>query len=108
MNGPFLLEAKTIAREMNRMLPGCFLLCDVAKVVRSVGRAERELPTDLLARVGGKDAVWFYYEYTQNAKQAFELECQYYHRHFSTLTKRFHPKRPEGKDWTCSVGCGYK
>ncbi len=105
MKGPFLLEAKTLAREIDRALGGAFLLCDLAKVVRAVGRSDRDLPADLLKRVGGKDAVWFYYEYAQNPKEAFEMECKFYHQYLTTLTRRIHPVKPEGKDYKCPLGC---
>ena len=105
MKGPFLLEAKTLTREIDHTLGGAFLLCDLAKVVRAVGRSDRDILADLLKRVGGKDAVWCYYEYARSPKEAFEMECRCYHQHLTTLTKRFHPVKLEGKDYKCPLGC---
>lgn len=106
MNGPFMLEAKTIAREVGEKRIGCFMLCDMTKTVREVGRSDTDLAAELTRRVGS--AAWFYFEATSNIKQAFDQECKYYHQNIRSIPKKFHPKKPEGKDWACPLGCGYK
>ena len=44
---------------------------------------------------------------TTSARQAFLLECRYFHR-LAVPDNRRHPKKPDGTNWHCPTrGCKY-
>ena len=61
---------------------------------RSVGRSD----TDLYRRVSGRPYRYYQYKHTNDDIDAYEWECEYYHRYFKSIKNENinHPAKPSG------------
>ena len=105
-SGPFLLTKYGIRREVPANTAGAYALgslrmhsdFDGAEVV---GRADSDLAHELAGHIGHHQT--FLFIAATNPEEAFQRECEIYHRLNRPDLK--HPTRPRGTDWQCPV-CG--
>lgn len=102
MYGPYLLSLKKINDQVTRTSPGVYILLNIFKLDRRVGRSDKDLKRRLKNWVG--KYWWFKFDYCTSPKNAFERECNLYHYYGSkngALDNENHPQRPTGTNWKC-------
>jgi hypothetical protein len=105
-----VLTAVEVDRLIATKVPGTYLLSrgrNVAGswIVHYVGRSDDDLNHRLKQHIGRY--TMFGYHPTTSAKEAFELECTWYHE-FKPVDNVNHPAVPVGTSWRCPVGgCPY-
>ena len=128
MDGPFVLESKTIQSSVGGN-PGNFALGTLTDkkrfAVRLVGRSDDNLQKTLLQELkrgtgqpgffarlfaGKKRINAFKFSHARDAEAAFGKECRNFHNFggSSKLANKAHPKPPPGKAWACSYCKGKK
>lgn len=99
--GPYHLSTQALDSIVTRNCPGTFVLGeDTANgfQVAYVGRSD----TDVNARLHGHVGKYrhFRFDYTADAKAAFEEECELYHDYRPGHNPE-HPTPPAGSGWVC-------
>lgn len=104
LHGPFELSKDHLESTLPKSISGVFALGYVDQVgrfrVERVGRDTSNLQTTLGDLIGC--AMQFKYAATSTSREAFELECELYHR-LRPPCNVMHPNRPAGSIWTCPV-----
>lgn len=100
--GPVELSFDVVDRVLAAAGSGVFALGRVDGAgtfrVERVGRADHNLRESLKSLIGCGNQ--FKFAVTASAKEAFELECELFHR-FRPPSTIIHPGRPPGSDWKC-------
>ena len=100
--GPFNLCVEGIDVAVRLRSPGVFALGNLDHMNRfqmnRVGRAGEDLRSSLRQLIGSDNL--FKFAYTCNGQEAFEKECELFHR-FRPGGNFFHPVRPEHTHWLC-------
>jgi hypothetical protein len=102
LQGPYSLTSTGIANSIPRKSAGTYALGKTENGVFAiyyVGRSD----DDLAARLQQHATKWypeFKFGYSENAKAAFEKECQLYHN-FNPPDNDLHPARPVGTYLSC-------
>lgn len=102
--GPFPLTPGGIGAAITAALPGVYALGKLETgsgvfKVRYVGRDDQ----DVKIRLTNHLAEWyphFFYRCYFSAQQAFEEECELYHK-FHPSDNKAHPSRDQNSDWAC-------
>lgn len=84
---------------------GIFLIHNENKEVIYVGRSDEDLAKELKKYV--EKGKFFSYEYVVSLKEAYLLECKYFHKYKDNpnFTREDHPIPPKGIEEKCPV-CG--
>lgn len=102
LQGPYELSIECIDRTLPPGLPGVFALgyVDASGTFRiqSVGRDDDDLRRRLRDMVGSSNR--FKYASASDSQEAFEHECELFHR-FTPRGNVMHPQRPPGAKWKC-------
>jgi hypothetical protein len=102
LRGQFDLAADAIEEELVDDCPGAYALGFIDLrgrfSITFVGSAGEDLKAKLREHIGTASKFKFRH-YTMH-KQAFEKECEMFHR-FMPAGNFLHPSRPPGADWTC-------
>ena len=102
LKGPFSLVCDTLEDELVDGCPGVFALGYTDFLgrfcVTFVGSAGHELKSVLRNHIG--TASQFKFRHFADEKQAFEKECELFHR-FMPAKNFLHPQRPPGANWSC-------
>ncbi len=111
MEGPYFLYRSIVTLMVKRSGAGNFRICEKDEkqrlLVRAVGHATGDLKAELFKHTGD-DAphMYFYFDFADNARQAYEKACLDYHEFRGTLSDKNHPQRPDGVSCSCPVkGC---
>ena len=82
---------------------GVYLFCETRiGPCRYVGRSD----TSLRSRIRGRQYRYYQYKHCDDELEAYEWECEYFHRYEDTIDNKYHPARPSGyRDLECPV-CG--
>jgi len=103
LNGPYALDAETLAAVVTRKSAGaCALGRSEGQTfyIRYVGRSDTDIAARLREHLG--DYPQFKFACFGSPRGAFDKECQLYHDFGeSKLDNRFHPARPPGSAWQC-------
>lgn len=103
MEGPHTLSVDSIGRVVTRKSPGAYLLGSRDQEVRYVGRSDDDVASRLKAWAYSQ--YWyFWFEYADSPKAAFEVECTQWHEQGGAegrLDNKEHPARAAGSDWQC-------
>lgn len=103
MNGAYLLNTQTINSVVPGLSVGVYILSKDGKIAHYVGRSDNDLTARLTSYISdSQNYTHFWYEVTNSAKSAFELECSWWHKYQPDDNKN-HPDRPNGSGWQCSV-----
>jgi hypothetical protein len=101
--GPFPLTAEAIAAEVAPLSIGTYALGRMQGkrfFVRRVGRADRDVASELAAFIAQYDA--FKVRIYDSTRRAFEKECRLFHE-FAPPESPAHPVRPKGTRFVCPV-----
>jgi hypothetical protein len=102
LHGPFALSPDVIEEELADCCPGAYALGFVDSLGRFsityVGSGGEDLKEKLKGHIG--TALQFKFRHFATGKQAFEKECEMFHRFFPP-GNFLHPSRPDGRDWCC-------
>lgn len=111
MEGPYFLFRSIVTLMVKQTAAGSFRICEKTDrqqmVVRQVGLAPRDLRTEIFKHTADdKPYMYFYFDFAENARQAYEQACRDYHEFRGTLSDKNHPQRPDGVTTGCPVkGC---
>ena len=111
MEGPYFLFRSIVTLMVNRPAAGSFRICEKTNkqqmVVRAVGHATADLKAEIFKHTADdKPYMYFYFDFADNARQAYEKACIDYHEFRGTLSDTNHPQRPDGVSCPCPVkGC---
>lgn len=104
MNGPYLLDFKTIDTNVTKTSAGNYSLgyknSDGKFVVCYVGRSDTDVNGRLKYWIGKTKRQLFKFSYATSPKAAFEKECINYHD-FNPSDNIIHPDRPQNSGWKC-------
>lgn len=101
MKGPYKLKRNEVQRVVTRTSPGYYKLYRVSGgSVSYVGRSDSDVGARLLQHADEGRYVDFEFDYATSRKDAFEHECELWHRHHPPDNDR-HPDRPVGTNWKC-------
>jgi len=112
MEGPYLLNETNIDKYVSSK-PGAYLLTHTngdKNTVIYVGRSDGDLNSRLKDHlpenetnncIKGKKVDKFYFQHTDTAEAAYELECQWYHQYNPTCND-MHPDK-SSSSWECPV-----
>jgi hypothetical protein len=111
--GPFDFELEIINKKVEDNKMGNYALGYVRQstsgfVPKYVGRSDNDLKGELIAKLPTKSSTrqQFKFGYAQTVKEAFDKECTNYHDFKRQLENNIHPRRPDGKNYSCPVrGC---
>jgi hypothetical protein len=82
---------------------GVYALSHNGRNVHYVGRSLGELKSRIKSsHERGEDYMFFAYEYVSSNREAFLLECKYYHE-CTPADNLMHPVAPKGVDSRCPV-----
>lgn len=102
--GPYELSFDTIDKQLPSQACGVFAVgyVDVSNTFRieRVGRDDVNLAELMRSLIGSSGR--FKYAICANSKQAFEAECEIFHR-FRPPGNFIHPVRPSGSRWRCPI-----
>ena len=109
MYGPYTLSKEEIDKRIATGKPGNYAYgytrkSDNTFIVKYVGRSDSDLNKRIKHGIG--KYAQFKFSYAENAKEAFEKECQNYHDYggdIGSLDNDIHPDRPEGKEYECPI-----
>ncbi|HOW51258.1 MAG TPA: hypothetical protein PLV42_04325 [bacterium] len=112
MEGPYFLFRSIVTLMVKQNGAGNFRICEKNEkqqlLVRAVGHATTDLKAELFKHAGDRSYMYFYFDFTHDARQAYEKACLDYHEFRGTLSDKSHPRRPEGVSCPCPVkGCEY-
>jgi hypothetical protein len=104
LQGPFSLTPRGIDSAVTNTSAGVYVLGKVNDgdgefQVRYVGRDDQDVKSSLRQHM----ADWypqFFYKSCFSTKEAFEKECELYHK-FNPPDNKAHPARNKNSDWTC-------
>lgn len=105
MRGPYPLTLIQISLLIHPKRIGVFLIHNEKKEVIYVGRSEEDLAKELKKYV--EMGKFFSYEYAVSPKEAYLLECKYFHKYKDNpdFKREDHPIPPANLEEKCSV-CG--
>lgn len=88
--------------------PGVYILSRNGNTAAYVGRSDSNLSARLKqSSKEGYSYPFFWFEYTDSARDAYFKECEYYHR-YNPQDNINHPAAPFGTNWKCSMmGCPF-
>ncbi len=102
MQGPHTLTFDRVVQVLPKARSGVFTLGYVDPEgrfrVQSVGRDDYDVRARLCELIGS--SVMFKFSTLPSAREAFELECELFHK-FRPPSTFIHPARPRGTDWQC-------
>ena len=102
LEGPYRLSYEGIEVAVRRASPGVFALGCLDREGRfslsKVGRSDDDVRRELRNFIGSE--TLFKFAFARDARAAFLLECELYHR-FRPQSNVLHPSRPERTDLTC-------
>lgn len=105
MLGPYQLNYKTINSKIDKVVPGGYLLGRMVRwgttylfIPKYVGRSHGHLNERLKDHNG---FTHFKYRIAPSPREAFRIECRYYHRYMSSLINKSHPRPPKEANWKC-------
>jgi len=85
-------------------LPGVYFLSRNGKRADYVGRSDDDLRARLITSAKEDTGyTHFWFEYASSPRDAYWLECQYYHQ-YTPSDNSVHPAVPVGTFWRCPVG----
>jgi len=102
--GPYKISE--VGSYVTRTSPGVYILSRDGRTAAYVGRSD----TDVASRVKQSGAegygyTYFWFEYAASPRDAFNKECDYYHK-YNPPDNKNHPAVPFGTDSKCPViGC---
>lgn len=107
LNGPYVLSAEEIDRQVTETSPGNYALGYINKekntfVPKYVGRSDSDVHYRLKCHVD-KPHTHFKFIYATSAWDAFKRECENFHDFESQLENLDHPDQPNGGSWKCPV-----
>lgn len=104
MVGKYLIS--DVDKHVKKNSIGAFILSRNGKNAHYVGRGDKDLLASIKQfSVQDKTYVYFWYDYTANAKEAYYLECQWYHAYLPVDNSN-HPTSPPNETLRCPVkGC---
>ncbi len=103
--GPFLTS--TVDIYVTRRSPGVYILSRDGKTVAYVGRSDEDLSSRIKQSIGEGSYSHFWFEYLSSPKEAFDKECEYYHKYNPPENKN-HPGVLPGTNWKCPIiGCPF-
>jgi len=111
MFGPFDFTVESIDNNITYSKPGDYALgfqnSSGLFVICYIGRAEKDLRTELKCFIGTPRYDKFKFSYSATVKEAYETQCKIYHDYggFRTLDNHFHPMKPSGGPYHCPT-CG--
>lgn len=100
---PAILRAHLRANALGVYVLGCYESGRLRVVY--VGRSDSCLLTRLLGHEHREQATHVAWKETRNPRQAYHLECTYYHTHLDKreLLNERHPAAPKGSGLVCPV-----
>ena len=87
-------------------VPGVYILSKARDGRRAdyVGRSDSDVRARLIkSATEGPGYTSFWFEFASSPREAFTLECQYYHQ-YTPSENAVHPAVPAGTLWRCPVG----
>lgn len=100
-HGPYHLSGQALDHIVTRNCPGTFVLgeaTDEGFQVDYVGRSDTDVNARLQLHIG--KYRHFRFDYTADAKAAFQAECSLYHD-YRPGHNPVHPEPPIGSGWVC-------
>lgn len=83
---------------------GVYILSKNGKRADYVGRSDTDVRTRLIKSAAeGNGYTHFWFEYTSSPREAFLMECRYYHQYIPS-DNSVHPAVPGGTFWRCPIG----
>ena len=71
-----------------------------------VGRSDSNLRERIKISAKERKCKYFWFKETTSPKNAYLLECEYYHKYEGILDNGIHPDVPDGTYWRCPIeGC---
>lgn len=101
MSGPYKLDMQTITEVVERISHGAYVLSANSHTAHYVGRSDSDVAGRLKWWVeNSRKYTHFWCEYANSSKEAFEIECRWYHK-YKPVDNDKHPERSRGANWEC-------
>ena len=102
--GPYQISA--VDSYVTRSSPGVYVLSRDGRTANYVGRSDTDIGARIKASASeGYGYTYFWFENAESPRDAFNKECEYYHR-YNPPDNKNHPAVPFGTNWRCPIiGC---
>ncbi|MBI2018998.1 GIY-YIG nuclease family protein [Candidatus Daviesbacteria bacterium] len=102
MSGPYQLNTQNVNSYVSWVSAGAYILSRDGTTGHYVGRSDVNLAQRLNQHVNNNTGRYthFWFENSNSAKSAFDLECRWYHV-YNPSDNQNHPDRGNNSDWQC-------
>ena len=85
---------------------GVYILSKNGKHPHYVGRSDNDLKSRILRSVEERSCKYFWAKEATSPRNAYLMECKYYHKYEEIIVNEIHPDVPDGTYWRCPIeGC---